>query len=85
MLMVLCSWKEWFTCTMRCIIQIIASAVDLLFPCPFFLFFSVSFFFLFLFSYGWQFGVIGLLSFNGLWNSFVPSLGLAPGVAVENV
>ena len=39
MLMVLCSWKEWFTCTMRCIIQLIASAVDLLFPSPFFSFF----------------------------------------------
>lgn len=37
------------------------------------------------FSNGWQFGVIGLLSFNGLWNSFVPLLGLAPGVAVQTV
>ena len=63
---------------MRCIIQLIASAVDLLFPSPFF--FPFSFF-----SNGWQFGVIGLLSFNGLWNSFVPLLGLAPGVAVQTV
>ena len=83
MLMVLYSWKEWFTCTMRCIIQLIASAVDLLFPSHFF--FIFSFFFFFFVSNGWQFGVTGLLSFNGLWNSFAPSLGLAPGVAVQNV